>query len=157
MAIGAVRLHSEPKSVVRVRANTAEETKKQGTPKVFEGETPEIMLFQKKDEFVRTAPKITEVSKPVAEQAKVATASVNKPLFDFQFQSPTDRATAYNSGSIWAGLATSSGLRASESGSNTGDKKDGKNTFISAQKTLADLRLGKFEENNTRNIFCGVC
>ena len=157
MTLEAVRMltYKPLESAANIQRKIAEGKDNKVAEKLFGGEVPEIILFQKKDEFVRNTPKITEVSKPVAEQAKVATASVNKPLFDMQ--SPSDRFVAYSAGSIFGGLATSSGLRASEQGSNAGDKKDGKNTFISAQKSLNDLRLEKLEGDGLRNIFCGVC
>ena len=150
MAVGTVT----PKFTVRQSNADLQKQIAEGKGKRVKENPNEVSLFQNKKEFSIDASRITEGVKPVAEQAKVATASVNKPIFDFQ---NTAQKITYTMASSVFGLATASALKPSEQGSNAGDKKDEKNTFISEKKSLADVRLEKSAGNNTGNIFCGVC
>ena len=156
MAIqGATAPGKNPIEHVRVvQRRMAEGTDRQTEERAIDRKQPEVLLFQKKAEYASVAPKITEVSKPVAEQARVATAAVNKPLF--VFQQTGERTVSYTAGALFANLATSSGLKPSEQGSSSGDKKDNGNTFISAHKDLSDIRREAFEDGEVRNIF-SVC
>jgi len=123
--------------VVAIERKRTEGTDKPTEEKLIREKQPEVLIFKNKNEFAKVAPKITEVSNPVKEQSKVAVASVNKPLFDFQKTTPSAQ---FAGPSIFAGLATAGALKSPEQNSSSGDKKEGQNTFLSANKDLLDIR-----------------
>lgn len=138
------------------RIQAGEEDTKSTMP---ENEKPEVLLFGQKQQFAKALPTATSIHTPVAEQAKATAVSVT-PLFDFgKSTSAGERNIAQTALFTSSNIATSSGLTSPEKNSGSGDKKDGGNQYLSAHKTLNDVRLEALEKDDDilGSIMGNVC
>ena len=118
----------------------------------------EIMLFARNEQFAKILPTVTTTHAPVAEQAKASAVSTT-PLFDFGKATQTgERAVGQAAMFSPSGNVIASALTSPEKNSGSGDKKDGGNHFLSAHKTLNDLRLETLEKDDILGSIMGsVC
>ncbi len=154
-AIKSIRAYEQPvRPAAKVEKRIAEGTDKTSENKKIQQKQIETPLFVNKAKYASEAPKITIVSKPVAEQVQAAVSSTKS---DSIFNNKEGRYVAvanlfsYNT-------ATAGALKSPEQNSSSGDKKDGRNTFISANKELKDIRNEKVNKDDIMNsILGGVC
>jgi len=153
-AIRAIRPYEQPvKPAAKVERQVAEGTDKTSENKEIQQKQVDIPIFANKIKYLTEAPKITTVSKPVAEQVQAAVISTKN---DSIFNNKEGRYVAV-AGLFTPNTATASALKPSEQNSSSGDKKDGRNTFISATKNLEDIRSEKLEKDDIYSILGGVC
>ena len=115
----------------------------------------EIVIFAQKAQYAAEAPKFTATSKPTFEHTGAAAASVHtQPLpFTTNSEGRFVAATGFaHAGGVSTELA--SALSAPSENSRGGDKHDdGSPQYVSAQKSLVDIRHGRLGEPIKGGIF----
>ena len=154
-AIKSIRPYASPvKPVQVVERQVAEGTDKTSENREIQKKSVDTPIFLNKSKHENTISRITIESKPVAEQSQAAVSSTKSD--SSIFNNKEGRYVAVTN-FFAPNTATAGALKTPEQNSSSGDKKGNQNTFISAQKELADVRNEKVKEDDIYCILGGVC
>lgn len=148
MAISAIApTTKDPVQALQLRTANPE-TDKENNLQAETKKPAEVMLFAQKTQYATQAPKLTATHKPTFETTGAAVASVHTSpsLFSINNEGRFVAASGYAHA---AGGVTelASALASPESNSGSSDKKEEGNTFLSARKKLADVRMEALDDD----------
>ena len=148
-ATKSIRPYASPvKPVQVVERQVAEGTDKTSENREIQKKSVDTPIFLNKSKHENTISRITIESKPVAEQSQAAVSSTKSDSSIFNNKEGRYVAVA----NLFApNTATAGALQPTDQGSSSGDKKEGRNTFISASKKLTETRKEKVEEDDIGN------
>ena len=108
----------------------------------------EVLLFAQKTQYVTEAPKMTATSKPTFENAGAAVVSTQTSPALFTTNNEGRFVVASGFSHAAGGVTElASALSSPEGNSKGSDKKESKDTFLSAQKSLADVRMEALDDD----------
>ncbi len=144
----AIRFEKTFGEVLRRTAEGSDFSKEEKVPEKQQEKT----LWENKTKYAEESPKITTSSRSVAEQTKAAGISYNNSASIWDNKSHSERYVGGNNLFNFTNTATAGALREPENSSSSRDKKDEKNTFLSAHKSLDDIRYETLGEDNIMSI-----
>ncbi|MCR4881335.1 MAG: hypothetical protein K6A44_05220 [bacterium] len=150
MAISAIApTKKEPVQAVQLRTAAPETDARQEELQAETKKPAEVMLFASKTQYVTEAPKMTATHRPTFESVGAAVVSTHTSPALFTTNSEGRFVVASGFSHAAGGVTElASALAGAESNAGSGDKKDGEhNTFLSAQKSLAELRKEALDDD----------